>query len=62
MTHDLFKNFAESLQVSIERVEVSDLRDTFLRGYFMSEAELRHGRAAGDAIALALRFARDLCG
>jgi len=59
MTHDLFKNFAESLQVSIERVEVSDLRDNtfFARIHFMSEGRnFDMDARPSDAIALALRF------
>jgi hypothetical protein len=59
MTHDLFKNFAESLQVSIERVEVSDLRDNtfFARIHFASEGRSFDMDARpSDAIALALRF------
>ncbi|MGE5255986.1 MAG: bifunctional nuclease family protein [Hyphomicrobiales bacterium] len=59
MTHDLFKNFAESLQVSIERVEVSDLRDNtfFARIHFVSEGRnFDMDARPSDAIALALRF------
>jgi bifunctional DNase/RNase len=59
MTHDLFKNFAESLQVSIERVEVSDLRDNtfFARIHFVSEGRSFDMDARpSDAIAMALRF------
>jgi bifunctional DNase/RNase len=59
MTHDLFKNFAESMQVSIERVEVSDLRDNtfFARIHFVSEGRnIDMDARPSDAIALALRF------
>jgi bifunctional DNase/RNase len=59
MTHDLFKNFAESLKVSIERVEVSDLRDNtfFARIHFVSEGRnFDMDARPSDAIALALRF------
>jgi bifunctional DNase/RNase len=59
MTHDLFKNFAESLQVSVERVEVSDLRDNtfFARIHFVSEGRnFEMDARPSDAIALALRF------
>jgi bifunctional DNase/RNase len=59
MTHDLFKNFAESLQVSVERVEVSDLRDNtfFARIHFVSEGrKFEMDARPSDAIALALRF------
>ena len=39
MTHDLFKNFAQALQFTIERVEVCDLRENtfFARIYFAAE-------------------------
>ena len=59
MTHDLFKNFSELVKVSIERVEVCDLRDNtfFARIHFVSE-DRRFDMDArpSDAIALALRF------
>jgi len=59
MTHDLFKNFAQSMQVSVERVEVSDLRDNtfFARIHFVSEGRnFDMDARPSDAIALALRF------
>jgi hypothetical protein len=59
MTHDLFKNFAESLQITVERVEVSDLRDNtfFARIHFVSEGrKFDMDARPSDAIALALRF------
>lgn len=59
MTHDLFKNFAASLQVSIERVEVCDLKDNtfFARIHFVSEGrKFDMDARPSDAIALALRF------
>ena len=59
MTHALFKNFAESLKISIERVEVSDLRDNtfFARIHFVSEGRnFDMDARPSDAIALALRF------
>jgi bifunctional DNase/RNase len=59
MTHDLFKSFAESRNVSIERVEVCDLRDNtfFARIHFVSEGQSFDMDARpSDAIALALRF------
>ena len=44
MTHDLFKSFAETQNISIERVEVCDLRDNtfFARIHFVAEG----GRAS----------------
>jgi len=59
MTHDLFKNFSELLQISIERVEVCDLRDNtfFARIHFVSEdGKFDMDARPSDAIALALRF------
>jgi bifunctional DNase/RNase len=59
MTHDLFKNFAHALQISIERVEVCDLRDNtfFARIYFVAEGrKFDMDARPSDAIALALRF------
>ena len=61
MTHDLFKNFAETQNISIERVEVCDLRDNtfFARIHFVAEGGQSFDMDArpSDAIALALRFA-----
>jgi bifunctional DNase/RNase len=60
MTHDLFKNFAETQNISIERVEVCDLRDNtfFARIHFVAEGGQSFDMDArpSDAIALALRF------
>jgi bifunctional DNase/RNase len=59
MTHDLFKNFSETLQISIAKVEVCDLRDNtfFARIYFVSkDNNFDIDARPSDAIALALRF------
>jgi bifunctional DNase/RNase len=59
MTHDLFKNFSESLHISIAKVEVCDLRDNtfFARIYFVSkDNNFDMDARPSDAIALALRF------
>jgi len=59
MTHDLFRNFAEQLNISVERVEVCDLRDNtfYARIHFVSEGKTFNMDARpSDAIALALRF------
>lgn len=39
MTHDLFKNFSDSLEISIAKIEVCDLKDNtfFARIYFVSK-------------------------
>jgi len=59
MTHDLLKNFADTLQISIVKVEVCDLKDNtfYARIYFVSEDKSFDIDARpSDAIALALRF------
>ena len=59
MTHDLFKNFTEVLDISITKVEVSDLKDNtfYARIYFLSkEGEFDMDARPSDAIALALRY------
>jgi bifunctional DNase/RNase len=59
MTHDLFKNFVEMLEITVARVEVSDLRDNtfFARIYFSDEeGEFDMDARPSDAIAIAIRF------
>ena len=59
MTHDLLKNFADTLQISIVKVEVCDLRDNtfYARIYFVSkDKSFDIDARPSDAIALALRF------
>ena len=59
MTHDLFKNFSETLNFAISKVEVCDLRDStfYARIYFESgETHFDMDARPSDAIALALRF------
>jgi len=59
MTHDLFKNFSDTLQISIAKVEVCDLKDNtfFARIYFVSkDNNFDIDARPSDAIALALRF------
>jgi hypothetical protein len=59
MTHDLFKNFSERLEISISKIEVCDLKDNtfFARIYFVSkEGGFDMDARPSDAIALALRF------
>jgi len=59
MTHDLFKNFAETLQIRVSRVEVCDLRDNtfFARIHFNAgETDFDMDARPSDAIAIALRF------
>jgi bifunctional DNase/RNase len=59
MTHDLFKNFSDLLNISISKIEVCDLKDNtfFAKIYFISEdANFEIDARPSDAIALALRF------
>ena len=59
MTHDLFKNFSETLQTTIVKVEVCDLKDNtfYARIYFVSkDSNFDIDARPSDAIALALRF------
>jgi len=59
MTHDLFKNFSEHLNIRVSKVEVCDLRDNtfFALIHFDGEAQsfILDARPS-DAIAIALRF------
>jgi uncharacterized protein len=58
MTHDLFKNFIDLLQVNISKVEVCDLRDNtfFAQIYFsLNNQSYNMDARPSDAIALALR-------
>jgi uncharacterized protein len=59
MTHDLFKTVLEGLEVSIERIEITELQN----GTFYAEIELLRGEEKSrissrpsDAIALAVRY------
>ena len=59
MTHDLFKNFSETLDISVSKVEVCELKDNtfYARIYFLSkEGDFDMDARPSDAIALALRF------
>ncbi len=59
MTHDLFKNFSDIINISVSRVEVCDLKDsTFYARIFFESGERSFDMDArpSDAIALALRF------
>lgn len=59
MTHDLFKNFIDNLEMVVSKVEVCDLKDNtfYARIYFVSEDKSFDMDARpSDAIAIALRF------
>jgi uncharacterized protein len=59
MTHDLFKNFSDFLNIMVTRVEVCDLRDsTFFAIIHFDGGEQPFTMDArpSDAIAIALRF------
>ena len=59
MTHDLFKNFIDTLEMVVSKVEVCDLKDNtfYARIYFVSdEKSFDMDARPSDAIAIALRF------
>ncbi|MDY6792674.1 MAG: bifunctional nuclease family protein [Thermodesulfobacteriota bacterium] len=59
MTHDLFKNFSEMLNIAVSKVEVCDIKDStyFARIHFASREKVFSMDARpSDAIAIALRF------
>jgi len=59
MTHDLFKNLIESMDMEVSKVEVCDLKDNtfFAKIYFTSqEKNFSMDARPSDAIAIALRF------
>jgi bifunctional DNase/RNase len=59
MTHDLFKNFIDNLEMAVSKVEVCDLKDNtfYARIYFVSKNNSFDMDARpSDAIAIALRF------
>ncbi|MBS3759553.1 MAG: bifunctional nuclease family protein [Desulfobacterales bacterium] len=59
MTHDLFKNFIDTVNVTVPKIEVCDLKDNtfYAKIYCNSEdAEFIMDARPSDAIALALRL------
>ncbi len=59
MTHDLFKNFTDLIDISIEKVEVCDLKDNtfYAKIHFIYEkGNFSMDARPSDAIALALRY------
>jgi bifunctional DNase/RNase len=59
MTHDLFKNFIDNLEMVVSKVEVCDLKDNtfYARIYFVSkDKNFDMDARPSDAIAIALRF------
>lgn len=59
MTHDLFKNFIDNLEMMVSKVEVCDLKDNtfYARIYFVSkDKSFDMDARPSDAIAIALRF------
>lgn len=59
MTHDLFKNLLDGLNIMVTRIEVCDLKDNtfYARIYFGTEdGEFDMDARPSDAIAIALRF------
>jgi len=63
MTHDLFKNFIERVNVTIPRIEVCDLKDnTFFAKIYCKtgDGEFIMDARPSDAIALALRVKAEI--
>jgi bifunctional DNase/RNase len=59
MTHDLFRNLADMLHMSVSKVEICDLKDNtfYARIYFFAEdGTFDMDARPSDAIAIALRF------
>ncbi len=59
MTHDLFKNFIETMKLDVSKIEVCDLKNNtfYAKIYFTSEERNFHMDARpSDAIAIAIRF------
>jgi bifunctional DNase/RNase len=59
MTHDLFKNFSNLLNITVSKVEVCDIQDStyFAKIHFTSREKIFSMDARpSDAIAIALRF------
>ena len=59
MTHDLFKNFTDIINVTVLKVEVCDLKNStfYARIYFQSDdTKFDMDARPSDAIAIALRF------
>jgi bifunctional DNase/RNase len=59
MTHDLFKNFTDIINVRVSKVEVCDLKNStfYARIYFQSDdTNFDMDARPSDAIAIALRF------
>jgi len=59
MTHDLFKNFADRMEIRVTRIEVSDIKDNTYYAiiHFDSpEGAFKMDARPSDAIAIALRY------
>lgn len=59
MTHDLFKNLIETMNLDVSKIEVCDLKNNtfYAKIYFTSEERNFHMDARpSDAIAIAIRF------
>lgn len=59
MTHDLFKNFIQMLDMTVSKIEISDLKDNtfYARIHFLSpEKTFSIDARPSDAIAISLRF------
>ena len=63
MTHDLFKNFIDTVKITVPRIEVSDLKDNtfYAKIYCISPGgEFILDARPSDAVALALRLKAEI--
>lgn len=59
MTHDLFKNFLDMLEIHISRIDVCDIKDDTYYAeihYISKDKEFSMDARPSDAIAMAIRF------
>lgn len=63
LTHDLFKNFADSFNISIKEIIIYSLKDGVFHSKLICESngnEIEIDARTSDAIALAVRFKSDI--
>lgn len=63
MTHDLFKNFMDTLHIGVSKIEVCDIKDNtfYARIHFTStDSGFSMDARPSDAIAIALRFGAEI--
>jgi bifunctional DNase/RNase len=63
MTHDLFKNFLDTMEIEVSKVEICDIRENtyFAEIFFQTKEDVFSMDARpSDAIAIAIRFGAPL--